>query len=86
MQKSISVEEKSKLAAETECMFDIMFVCNENESVEVVESSIIDFGQVIEQLRKGNAVFIAPKKQGNNQAVSQKQPTKKRSHGFINHV
>jgi hypothetical protein len=83
VQKSISIKEKSKPAVETDKMFDIMFVCNENESVEVIESPIIDFGQVIEQLRKGNSIFIAPKHCG--QAVNQKRPKRQDNH-FINHI
>lgn len=84
MQKSISIKEKIKPVVETDKMFDIMFVCNENESVEVVESSIIDFGQVVEQLRKGNSIFIAPKRHS-DQPVNQKR-SRRQNHHFINHI
>ncbi len=84
MQKSISIKEKSEPVVETDKMFDIMFVCNENESVEVVESSIIDFGQVVEQLRKGNSIFIAPKRHS-NQAVNQRR-SRRQNHNFIHHI
>ena len=85
MQKSISIKEKENPPVEsTRVLFDIMFVCNENELVEVVESSIIDFGQVVEQLRKGNSVFIAPKKHS-SQVANQKR-SKRQNNSFINHV
>ena len=61
MQKSVDFKEKEIAPVVTGNMFDIMYVSNENESVAVVESSIIDFSQVIEQLRMGNSIFIAPK-------------------------
>jgi hypothetical protein len=53
-------------------IFDIMFLRDdEDQTVEVVESSMIDFKNLIEQLGQGNSVFIAPKK------VPCLKPTKK---------
>ncbi|MCW3994708.1 MAG: hypothetical protein NWE98_00990 [Candidatus Bathyarchaeota archaeon] len=64
-------------------LFEIVFVCNDDEqSVGVVESSFIDFNMVIEQLEKGNSVFIAPK-------ICRKPPVKKTKQwnmDFITHV
>jgi hypothetical protein len=84
MQKSVNLKSKETSPAATGSMFDIMFVSNENESVAVVESSVIDFSQVIEQLRMGNSIFIAPKTQC--VPANQKQPKKRRNNGYINHV
>jgi len=85
MQKSISIQSKENPPAEADkVLFNIMFVCNENESVEVIESSIIDFGQVVEQLRKGNSIFIAPKKHS-GQVANQKR-SRRPNNSFINHV
>lgn len=84
MQKSADFKEKETVPVVTGNMFDIMYVSNENESVAVVESSIIDFSQVIEQLRMGNSIFIAPKTQC--VPANQKQPKKRRNNGYINHV
>jgi hypothetical protein len=50
-------------------VLEVMFIYNDSEdSVEVVESPVIDFCAVIEHLRQGNAVFIAPKSYGKNQS------------------
>jgi hypothetical protein len=84
MQKSIDFKEKETAPVVTGNMFDIMYVSNENESVAVVESAIIDFSQVIEQLRMGNSIFIAPKTQC--VPANQKKPKKRRNNGYINHV
>lgn len=72
MQKSLNLEEKANPRCEGQqplgrsnidkAMFDIMFVHNDDsQSVEVVESSTIDFNAIIEHLREGNSIFIAPK-------------------------
>ena len=43
-------------------LFQIVFVINDEEdSMEVFESPLIDFHQVIEHLGKGDSVFITPK-------------------------
>ena len=44
-------------------IFEIIFVRNDEEqSVEVDETPFIDFHKVIENLEKGNSVFITSKK------------------------
>ena len=49
-------------------ILEIMFIHNDaDDSVEVVESAVIDFYAVVEHLRRGNAVFIAPKNYGERQ-------------------
>jgi len=58
-----------------------MYVSNENESVTVDESTTIDFSQVIDQLNRGNSIFIAPK------TCAQSSKAKKQKHsGYINHL
>ena len=93
MQKSVNVERNT----ETKCldlsplsdtnlehrtMFDIMFLHNdEDQTVEVVESSTIDFNAIIELLREGNSIFIAPKNQRSPQrTMHHKRPN------YINHI
>ena len=54
-------------------LLEIMFLYNDDEnSVRAVESTTIDFNEIIEHLGQGNALFIAPKSFGKNQ--SSKQP------------
>ncbi len=53
-------------------LLEIMFLYNDNEnSVRAVESTTIDFNEVIEHLGRGNALFIAPKIFGKNQLSKQ---------------
>lgn len=77
MQKTITIQKSKRntnqspirkdLALERTKMFDILYVRNdEDQSVEVVEVSIIDFSSIIENLNEGNSVFIAPK---NSQSI-----------------
>jgi hypothetical protein len=72
MQKTVTTQKNKRttnqstiqkdLALERTKMFDILYVRNdEDQSVEVVEVSIIDFSAIIENLNDGNSVFIAPK-------------------------
>jgi hypothetical protein len=93
MQKSLNIEKTLKTecsgytpqetSLEHKTMFDIMFVHNDEEqSVEVVESSTIDFNAIIEQLREGNSIFIAPK----IQMPPQKNRKHQRHRSYINHV
>jgi hypothetical protein len=92
MQKSLNLEDKttprcqgktplSRPDIDSKAMFDIMFVHNDdNQSVEVVESSTIDFNAIIEHLREGNSIFIAPK-------IQQVQKKSKRlRQNYINHI
>jgi|WetSurMetagenome_2_1015567.scaffolds.fasta_scaffold858993_2 hypothetical protein len=73
MQKTVTIQKNKRstnqstiqkdLALERTKMFDILYVRNdEDQSVEVVEVSIIDFNTILENLNEGNSVFIAPKK------------------------
>jgi hypothetical protein len=59
-------------------IFDIMFLHeDEGQSVEVVESSMIDFNRLIEHLGQGNSVFIAPKKEPVYTLQKKKRKTQK---------
>jgi hypothetical protein len=63
--------------------FNIMFVrYDDQRSMEVVESSVIDFNKVIENLQQGNSVFIAPKR---NATRIQKKSLRQHSE-FFSHV
>jgi hypothetical protein len=67
----------------TERWFEIMFVHDdEDQSVEVVESTTLDFNAIIENLRDGNSVFIAPK----IKRLPLKALKNGQRHGYINHV
>lgn len=44
-------------------LLEIMFLYSD-DSVKVIESTVIDFNEVIEHLGKGNALFIASKNFG----------------------
>jgi len=80
--KCLELNAQGDVSFEQRNMFDIMFVHNdEDQTVEVVESSTIDFNAIIEHLRDGNSIFIAPKKQGPPQrTMNRKRPT------YINHI
>jgi len=91
MQKTITIQKSKRstnqstiqkdLALERTKRFDILYVRNdEDQSVEVVEVSIIDFSSIVENLNEGNSVFIAPK---NNQSI--KSNSKKRGN-FFSHI
>jgi hypothetical protein len=65
--------------------FEIMLVRNDEEqSVEVIESTVLDFGRVIDQLEQGNSIFITPK------TTSKSRPAKKnpfkRDITYFNHI
>ena len=88
MQKTVTIQKSKRstnqstnqkdIALERTKMFDILYVRNdEDQSVEVVEVSIIDFSAIIENLNERNSVFIAPK---NNQSI--KSHSKKQSNYF----
>jgi hypothetical protein len=81
MQKAIGTKQRAKKPLSTispisnsysevnSKVLEVMFVYDDSEdSVEVVESTVIDFYAVIEHLRQGHAVFIAPKTYGKNQS------------------
>jgi len=62
-----------------------MFIHNDEEdSVEVVESAVIDFYAVVEHLRRGNAVFIAPKNYGERQ--EDKIPSNADDRYYVTHI
>jgi hypothetical protein len=95
MQKAVNVTKKSKTesspsnvleyskADEQTRVFDIMYVRNdEDQSVEVVESPVIDFNEIIEHLREGNSVFIAPKIYD----CPAKSRRSQLSHKYIDHI
>ncbi len=68
---------------ESDKCFNIMFVrYDDDRSMEVVESSVIDFNKVIENLQQGNSVFISPKR-SNNKA---KTKTTKQSGEYFSHI
>ncbi len=70
---------------ESDKCFNIMFVrYDDQRSMEVVESSVIDFNKVVEHLAEGNSVFIAPKRDASKLA-SHKHSVRP-SGDFINHV
>ena len=69
MQKALGSKQKNTRSIRNEAyeskVLEVMFIHNdEDDSVEVVESAVIDFYAVVEHLRRGNAVFIAPKNYG----------------------
>lgn len=68
---------------ESDKCFNIMFVrYDDDRSMEVVESSVIDFNKVIENLQQGNSVFISPKR--NN--CRPRTRTTKSSGEYFSHV
>ncbi len=80
--KCLELNSQGDVSFEQKNMFDIMFVHNdEDQTVEVVESSIIDFNAIIEHLRDGNSIFIAPK----NQRPPQRTMRHKKPN-YINHI
>jgi hypothetical protein len=97
MQKAINYTQKSRKDEpkllpsvieagynESEQCFNIMFVRYDDErSMEVVESSVIDFNKVIENLERGNSVFIAPKHSPSTKA---KNKSTKRSTEYFSHI
>ena len=96
MQKAVNYPQKSRKQVtkalpsvievgynENEQTFNIMFVrYDDQRSMEVVESSVIDFNKVIENLQQGNSVFIAPKR---NATKAKRTSSRKRSE-FFSHV
>ena len=70
-QKNTKSNNESRATPKEACeskVLEVMFIHNdEDDSVEVVESPVIDFYAVVEHLRRGNAVFIAPKNYGERQ-------------------
>lgn len=70
---------------ENDKCFNIMFVrYDDQRSMEVVESSVIDFNKVIEHLAEGNSVFIAPKR--NNLKSSALKHSVHSQGSYINHI
>lgn len=82
MQKTVSLNDNESSVTTGGKVFQIMYVSNENESITVDESATIDFSQVIDQLNRGNSIFIAPK----NSCVKSSKVKKQRPSGYINHV
>ncbi len=62
-------------------LFKILVVRDKDESVEVVESAVIDFNMIIHNLGEGHSVFIAPKNYG---IFEDKKLTTDKA--YINHV
>jgi hypothetical protein len=97
MQKAVNYPHKSKKETtnpfpsvieagynETGKCFNIMFVrYDDHRSMEVVESSVIDFNKVIENLQQGNSVFIAPKR---NTPKIQVTPASRRRSEYFSHI
>lgn len=95
MQKAIGSKQKNtrsnnqirsngKEACESRVL-EVMFIHNdEDDSVEVVESAVIDFYAVVEHLRRGNAVFIAPKNYGEHQ--EEKIPSNNDDRYYVTHI
>lgn len=97
MQKAINYPQKSSRQVtkplpsiieagynENDQCFNIMFVrYDDQRSMEVVESSVIDFNIVIENLQQGNSVFIAPKRSASKVV---KTKSAKRTSEYVSHV
>jgi hypothetical protein len=95
MQRMINIKQKTKGSRNTAIkkdhyralrnkIFDILFVDNgQNQTVEVIESRIIDFDAIIEQLEGGNSVFIAPKTPKN---VTKTTRALKKQASYISHI
>jgi hypothetical protein len=83
-QKNTSIEPQSESPLLSQGkFFEVMYVQNnEDQSVEVYESTVLDFNAIIENLNEGNSVFIT-KKQPKNNIVTKK---KKQTGDFISHV
>lgn len=66
-------------------VLEVMFIHNDkDDSVEVVESAVIDFYAVVEHLRRGNAIFIAPKNYGERQ--EDKIPSNADDRYYVTHI
>jgi site-specific recombinase XerD len=62
--------------------FEVMYIKNtEDQSVEVYESTVLDFNAIIGNLNEGNSIFIA-KRQPKSSIISRKQEKK----SYIDHV
>lgn len=83
MQKTTSIREQknhsSKIQLENPLQsqskfFEIMYVQNnEDQSVEVYESTVLDFNDIIDNLNIGNSVFITKKQPVSNKVVKTKR-------------
>jgi hypothetical protein len=81
---SLKSSEVPKVSA-NEKFFDVMLVRNDEEkSVEVIESEVLDFGRVVEHLNQGNSVFIAPKILRNYQPLNENHG--KRDITYFTHI
>jgi CMP-N-acetylneuraminic acid synthetase len=79
---SIITQSASPLLNQTK-FFEVMYVQNnEDQSVEVYESTVLDFNAIIENLNEGNSVFITKKQPIANQGTKKKKQTDE----YINHV
>lgn len=78
------IRSTGKEASESKVL-EVMFIHNdEDDSVEVVESAVIDFYAVVEHLRRGNAVFIAPKNYGGRR--EDKIPSNNDDRYYVTHI
>lgn len=92
MQKATSVKQQKNTSIEIQSespllnqrrFFEVMYVQNnEDQSVEVYESTVLDFNAIIENLNEGNSVFITKKQPISNMASKKK----KEKDEYINHV
>lgn len=92
MQKTTSIREQKNHASKIQLenplqsqrkFFEIMYVQNnEDQSVEVYESTVLDFNDIIDNLNIGNSVFITKKQPVSNKVVKKTKPKDE----YINHV
>ena len=83
--KSSNESRSTRKEAYESKVLEVMFIHNDEEdSVEVVESAVIDFYAVVEHLRRGNAVFIAPKNYGERQ--EDKIPPNADDRYYVTHI
>lgn len=89
MQKSTSMNQPKNTTVGTRespllCQskfFEVMYVQNnEDQSVEVYESTVLDFNAIIENLNEGNSVFITKKQPASNILAKKKQTDQYISH------
>jgi hypothetical protein len=65
---------------------EIMYIRNDiDQSVEVYESTVLDFNSIIENLNDGNSIFITQKKPLKNQDIKNLRTTQELRH-YINHI
>jgi hypothetical protein len=83
--RSNDESKSNRKEADESKVLEVMFIHNdEDDSVEVVESAVIDFCAVVEHLRRGNAIFIAPKNYGDHQEI--KIPSNADDRYYVTHI